>query len=286
MPRLTRAVPRYSKHRASGQAVVTLSGQDFYLGPHGTKASKLEYDRVIAEWLARGRRPLNRGDGESAELTNVELIVRYKRHAEGYYRKGGKVTAEVACIISAVRFVKQLYGRESVNEFGPLKLQAIQQAMIRADWSRSTINAGCRRIVRMYRWGVSQELVRPEIPAALREVGGLHKGRTAAKESAGVAAVADSVVQATLGHLPQVVADMVRLQRLTGCRPAEVCMIRPCDVDTSGVVWSYRPESHKTEHKGRERVIFIGPKGQDILRPYPGFLTARRNGLLSVAISW
>jgi hypothetical protein len=33
----------------NGQAVVTLSGQDFYLGLHGTKASQLKYDRVIAE---------------------------------------------------------------------------------------------------------------------------------------------------------------------------------------------------------------------------------------------
>ena len=41
------AVPKYRRHRASGQAVVTLSGQDFYLGPHGTKASKQEYDRLI-----------------------------------------------------------------------------------------------------------------------------------------------------------------------------------------------------------------------------------------------
>jgi len=39
-------------------------------------------------------------------------------------------------------------------------------------------------------------------------------------------------------------------------------------LDTSGAVWSYRPESHKTEHHGRERVIFVGPKGQDVLRPY------------------
>jgi hypothetical protein len=35
---------KYRKHRASGQAVVTLNGRDFYLGPHNTKASKLEYD--------------------------------------------------------------------------------------------------------------------------------------------------------------------------------------------------------------------------------------------------
>jgi integrase len=39
-------------------------------------------------------------------------------------------------------------------------------------------------------------------------------------------------------------------------------------VDTSGEVWSYKPETHKTEHRGRERVIFIGPKGQDVLRPF------------------
>jgi hypothetical protein len=62
MPKLVREVPFYSKHLASGQAVVTLSGQDFYLGPHGTKAGHLECDRQIAEWLARGRRPLVNDD--------------------------------------------------------------------------------------------------------------------------------------------------------------------------------------------------------------------------------
>ncbi len=61
---------------------------------------------------------------------------------------------------------------------------------------------------------------------------------------------------------------MVRFQRLTGCRPIEVCLVRPCDVDTSGQVWVFRPESHKTEHHGRDRTICIGPKAQDILRKY------------------
>jgi hypothetical protein len=57
MPLLSPALPRYRKHRASGQAVVTLSGRVHYLGPHGTRTSKLAYDRVVAEWLARGRQP-------------------------------------------------------------------------------------------------------------------------------------------------------------------------------------------------------------------------------------
>ena len=55
-----------------------------------------------------------------------------------------------------------------------------------------------------------------------------------ARETAPVLPVDDAVVDATLPHMPAVVADMVRLQRCTGMRPAEVCMIRPCDLDRTG----------------------------------------------------
>lgn len=55
MPRLTQQLPKYRKHRASGQAVVTLAGVDHYLGKYGTKVSRIGYDRLIAEWLAGGR---------------------------------------------------------------------------------------------------------------------------------------------------------------------------------------------------------------------------------------
>ena len=62
---------------------------------------------------------------------------------------------------------------------------------------------------------------------------------------------------------------MVRLQLLTAARPGEVCAIRPRDVDRSQAVWLYRPGSHKTEHRGRERVIAIGPRAQEVLGPWP-----------------
>jgi hypothetical protein len=58
MPRLSKSVPNYCKHRGSGQAVVTLNGRDFYLGPYGTKASRIQYDRLIAEWLVSNRQAL------------------------------------------------------------------------------------------------------------------------------------------------------------------------------------------------------------------------------------
>jgi hypothetical protein len=74
MPR--RSVPGYRKHKPSGQAVVSHSGQDFYLGPHATKVSKAEYDRVVAEWLARGRRPLTDDVDRDGELTLVKFTRR------------------------------------------------------------------------------------------------------------------------------------------------------------------------------------------------------------------
>jgi integrase len=103
---------------------------------------------------------------------------------------------------------------------------------------------------------------------ALATVPGLRKGRSDAKEAKPVQPVAPDVVDATLPYLPPLVADMVRLHRLIGARPAEVCILRPCDLDTSAPVWTYRPESHKTDYHGHQRIIMIGPKGQDVLRPY------------------
>src|SRR5262249_387104 len=53
---------------------------------------------------------------------------------------------------------------------------------------------------------------------------------------------------------------------------------RPIDLDMSTAkCWVYQPGSdagpkgeHKTAHHGHERLILIGPKAQEILRPYLG----------------
>ncbi len=52
MPR----IPKYRHHGATGRAVVTLSGREIYLGKFSTPESREKYDRLVAEWLAAGRR--------------------------------------------------------------------------------------------------------------------------------------------------------------------------------------------------------------------------------------
>ena len=265
MPRLSDSLPKYRVHRATAQAVVTLSGRDFYLGPHGTKASRQEYDRLIGEWLATGRQPLHLSP---EQLSVAELCVRYLQFVRTRYVKDGRPTGEQCAIKSALRFVRELYSRRPAAEFGPLALKAVRNKMVEADLAITTINQHVGRIRRMFRWGVAEELVRADVYHALVALTGLRKGRGEARETTPVLPVDATTVEATLPYLPEVPADMVRLQWLTGMRPAELCIMRPCDIHRNVDPWRYVPQSHKCEHHGRERVIFIGPKAQAVLFRY------------------
>jgi integrase len=154
-------------------------------------------------------------------------------------------------------------------KFGPLALKTVRQAMIDKGWCRTQVNKQTDRVKRVFKWAVSEELIPSSVYESLRTVVGLRKGRTQAKESPPVLPVAEDAIEATLKHLPPIVADMVQVQRLTGARPGETCDMRPKDINRStGNVWEYTPQSHKTEHHGQSRVIFIGPKAQEILLPY------------------
>ncbi len=258
--------PKYRRHRASGQAVVTLYGRDFYLGPHGTKASRIEYDRLISEWLAAGR-PTQMPSTQK-DITVVELAAAYRKYATSYYCKHGKPTDTIHQVKRATEIICERYARTNANEFGPLAFKAIKVDLIKRNMSRRTINHMLSTIRRMFRWGVAEELVQPAVLQALVAMPNVQKGRSEARELPPVIPVADWVVEETLQYMSALMSDMVRFQRLTGARPGEVCIIRPCDVDMSGEVWTFQPESHKNEHHDQDRTIFIGPKAQDVLRPY------------------
>jgi integrase len=88
------------------------------------------------------------------------------------------------------------------------------------------------------------------------------------RETEPVTPVDPAVVEATPLYLPPYVADMVRVQLLTGARPGEVGAMCVRDLDMPGAVWSYRPEGHKNAWRSHDRAIAIGPTAQAILRRY------------------
>ncbi len=102
-------IPSYRHHKASGRAIVTLGGRDVYLGDWNSAASRREYRRVIAEWLASGAP--DHGTTTADEITIVELIARYWQFVRGYYCKSiGRPTEIQGHIRRSLMPVKQLYG--------------------------------------------------------------------------------------------------------------------------------------------------------------------------------
>lgn len=292
MPRLRYQPPKYRLHKGSGQAIASLEGQRVYLGKYGSAESQRRYQQLLEEWHRRRcqqhppetlpptavaeslaevvtpqkLRAKRRG---GVRITIDELIFVYRRHARTYYVKNGRITREAEMIVEVTHCLGRKHGDDYIEEFGPVELDNLRDELITdKDWSRKYINKQVTRLVAMFKWAVSKELCLPDVHAKLAALGGLKKGRTAARETPGVRSVSDAVVAATLPHLPEIVADMVRFQRLTGARPGEVCSVRPCDVDRQGKVWIYTPGEHKTEHHEKERHIYIGPKAQAILAPY------------------
>jgi len=203
-----------------------------------------------------------------SELTVTELCALYWRFAKEHYQKHGKPTGQLPMVKVTLRLLKEAYGETAVEKFGPLAMKALQQTLICRGFARKYINDHTGRLKRVFKWAAQNELIDIGTWHRVQVAGGLQKGRTAARETVPIKPVADTVVDDTLPHLPAIVADMIRLQRLTGCRPQDVCNLRPCDVDRSNDVWIFRPSTHKTEHHEQGRTILIGPRGQDVLRPY------------------
>lgn len=136
--------------------------------------------------------------------------------------------------------------------------------------SRSTVNDTIARVRQMFRWAVARELVGPDRLQALQALEPILPGQTKAVERPPVTAVPDEVFEATLPHLSSVLADLLRVARLTGTRPGEICRITARHIDMTKPVWIYSPPRHKNEWRGHERDVAIGPRAQAILRRYIG----------------
>jgi integrase len=272
--------PKYRLHKASGQALVQISGERIYLGKYGTEASKEKYRRLVAEFLVGGQSVRGRNglplEKASAGLSKAalaaspikvnQLILAFWQHAKQRYVKNGQPTSEVRSFRTALHPVRQLYGREPVTSFGPLALVACRYKLIEAGICRKRINQHVGRIRQAFKWGVAHELVPETTWRALCAVEGLRHGE--APERSPIRPVAEEHIAAIKPHVTPQVAAMIDLQLWSGCRPGEVCVMRTIDINTQGPIWEYRPHSHKTEHHGKERVIYLGPHAQEILKPW------------------
>jgi integrase len=256
-------IPSYRRHRASGQAVVTLNGVDHYLGPWNTEASRAEYDRVTSEWLVRGRR-LSSHHG--ADPLMKELILGFYGHCVATMRD-----VEIEKVKLAMKPVRSLYGETKVSEFKAVAYRAVRSHLIKSGLAISTIRDRMGIVRRMIAWGVEHEMAPAESLQRIEAVGGLRAGRDGVKPSRKIRPAPPEHIQAILPHLNATVRAMVEIQALTGMRPGEIWVMTTGQIDRTPDVygnWWYSPTKHKTVDMGRDRKIPLGPKAQAVLKPW------------------
>jgi integrase len=266
------STPSYRLHKPSGLAIVTLPDgkgrrRDVLLGKHGTPASHREYERIISEWEAAGRRVPTRRPLHG--LTVAELLRDYLRYAQNHYRPNEQGNcSEVEAFKRAFLITCELFAEDLAADFGPKKLKQVREAMVKLDWCRTYINDQINRLRRVFKWGVEEELLPASSSHALRAVAPIRAGAPGVRESKKVRPVPLAIVEACLPFMTPTVATMVRMQMHTGMRAGEVCIMRTADIEIGGRVWCYTPHRHKTEYHGKTREVFIGPKAQEVLKPW------------------
>lgn len=258
MARRTLHTPPLRLHKGTGQMYVNLSGRRHYLGKAGSPGVDEAYNRLLARWKAGGRQPLVSPD----DITVVELIARFRTHAEVYY-----TPREVLNWVPALRELKRLFGSSPAARLDALALRSVRQTFVDRDCSRSYVNAQTTRLKRLFRWATSEGLIDGSKLAALMAVVGLKRNRTEARETDPVTPVPVAHLEAVRHAVNPTVRNMIDVQLATAARPGEVMAMRAVDIDTSGAVWIYTPTQHKNAHRGTRRDVYIGPRVQRILQP-------------------
>jgi len=252
---------------------VTGKRKPYYLGRYDSPESHERYHHLVATWEARGRRlPDQPGEPEHRPATGpsvARVIADYLKHVDHYYVDGnGNPTSKPHDIRAAMTTLRALHSATPAQQFGPKALREVRAAMLDRDLARTTVNGRVDHIRRMFRWAASHELVPATVAEALRTVPGLRKGEAGVREGRDVKPVPEAHIEAIKPYVSDQVWTLVQLQLLTGARGGELILMRPMDLDRSGNVWLYEPESHKGQHRGQSRTIYIGPQAQDHIEPY------------------
>lgn len=197
--------PRHCLHKRSGQAVVFINRKQRYLGPYDSPKSREEYAKVLTE-LARG------GDLKAVQsgittpsLSVSDLLLKYFTEELPRFSRD-----EQHCQRGVIRIMRQLFGETPAEDFGPLKLRIVRDAMVAGDpnavdakgkprprkpWSRDFVNKQVKRLRAFFRWGVSWEIIPQTVADALAAVAPLKIGETPAVDYEPRESVPDADIQ-------------------------------------------------------------------------------------------
>lgn len=273
------SLPLLRRIATSGQHYVWLPDTKTrkYFGKDPVKAKE-----AYIHWLAARGGPPAPPPADRATVADVVGV--YLRHADQRYtdkRERHRIGVALAAVL-------ELHGPQPAASFRAKALREVRGKLLyegKKLRSRRYINKLVRSIQTAWRWLATEELVPAEAAASVGLVRALRPG-DGGREREPVLPPDPADIAATLAQCPALVADMLRVQLLTGARPGEVCRMKWDEVSRSPdqpvplpgtgrtvaalkcgetTVWVYAPGSHKTAKRGKSRAVPIGPKAQAVL---------------------
>lgn len=255
-------VPKYRKQSGRDFAFVEYDGKRRRLpGTYNSVESRDAYAAFVGRILRDSHKPSPPPEAEG--LTVTALVLAFLDHAKTHYAAENSWHGEYANFRFALRRLVGEFGDYQAENFGPLRLKALQQKLADEGLSGGYVNACIAKVKRCFKWAVAQELLRVEVHQALCTVPGLRAKRRKKMP------VPWEHVEPVIAALNPVVAAMLSFQWYTGARSGSIIRATPSQFDCSGELWLWTLR-HKTEHtdSGAELVLPIGPRCQAVLRPF------------------
>lgn len=273
MPRKPKPFPH------QGWFYTSAGGKQVKLCPVGDGFDAAER-ALVALLAARGTSKPTAAGSPTAPATLADVYATFMRHAETYYRlPSGKPSQEVRAFRHSFAELLKLHGGIPAASLTREHVKAARQVMIDAGKARKLINQRVGRVKRAVRWLVEEHHLPDAVWASVSAMSSLKPFRSAAVELPPVPPVPAAHVAATLPHLVEPWASLVRLQWWAGIRPGEACGLKlehlrgpvawSLGSNGDGGAWSIDyGTDHKMAYKGQSRVVQLGPQAVLVLLPW------------------
>ena len=239
--------PRYERH---------------YLGPYGSPEAAAEYARLNEAW--------RQNNGFVAPKRDILSVAGLCREFMAYCRTNySPKSREPKKYFRALSQLVDFFGTEPAEKMGLLEIENFRNSLIRSDrYCRQEINARITRIKSALTWAAQRRIIPAAVVAEICLLKPIPRGRY--RDNPKVKPVPIEHVLATLPYLSSTVAAMVRLQLITGCRPEEIRIMRPRDIDRElkNGCWRYKPAHHKTQRFSEIKIIPLNEAARAIIAEF------------------
>jgi integrase len=198
----------------------------------------------------------------------ADLFAKWERRR----RDMGASAAELSGIRTTAAAAAAVLGRRAPIDTEPTRWELVQRHLAQSGKTRQTVAKYLKQVCAMFDWAAYQGWVRESVAHRLALLPRLPQD--AFRETEPIKPVDDESIRAVAQARPSRKRTrwMIRIQRLIGCRPGELCRMRwdeisrhPGSDGNRSSRWHWRPSKHKTKHRGKSKLYVIGPRAQHML---------------------